>query len=33
VEKFEEDFANGFLFGELLYKFNQQPNFPEFTKK
>jgi hypothetical protein len=33
VDKFEKDFANGYLFGELLYKFNQQSNFKEFSKK
>jgi hypothetical protein len=24
VTDFENDFANGYLFGELLYKYNQQ---------
>ncbi|CDW76374.1 sperm flagellar protein 2 [Stylonychia lemnae] len=33
VKDFEKDFANGYLFGELLYKFNQQSNFKSFSKK
>lgn len=33
VTNFEEDFASGYLFGELLYKFNQQPDFEEFSTK
>ncbi len=27
----ERDFANGYLLGELLYKFNQLTNFREFS--
>ena len=30
---FEEDFASGYLFGELLYKFNQQSDFEHFSTK
>jgi len=30
---FEQDFASGYLLGELLYRFNQQENFAEFSKK
>jgi len=33
VDEFEEDFSSGYLFGELLWKFNQQANFEEFSKK
>ncbi|KAM3135116.1 hypothetical protein pb186bvf_012762 [Paramecium bursaria] len=33
VQSFENDFANGYLFGELLSKFNQQLNFDEFQDK
>ena len=33
VGDFEEDFSSGYLFGELLWKFNQQSNFEEFSKK
>ena len=33
VTDFEHDFANGFLFGELLSKYNQQLNFNEFSNK
>jgi len=33
VTDFESDFASGYLFGELLYKFNQQENFAEFSTK
>ena len=33
VQQFEQDFSNGYLFGELLFKFNQQANFKEFSKK
>lgn len=32
-ESVERDFANGYLFGELLFKFNQQSNFKEFQNK
>jgi hypothetical protein len=31
VSSFEEDFANGFLFGELLARYNQQLNFGQFV--
>ncbi|CAD8205275.1 unnamed protein product [Paramecium octaurelia] len=33
VTSFEHDFSNGYLFGELLSKFNQQLNFEEFSNK
>lgn len=33
VTSFEKDFSNGYLFGELLSKFNQQLNFDEFSNK
>jgi hypothetical protein len=33
VINFEQDFASGYLLGELLHKFNQQDNFEEFSKK
>ncbi|CAK57422.1 unnamed protein product (macronuclear) [Paramecium tetraurelia] len=33
VKSFEHDFSNGYLFGELLSKFNQQLNFEEFSNK
>ncbi|CAD8083642.1 unnamed protein product [Paramecium primaurelia] len=33
VTSFENDFSNGYLFGELLSKFNQQLNFEEFSNK
>lgn len=33
INNFEEDFHNGYLFGELLAKYNQQLNFPEFVNK
>lgn len=33
VINFEEDFASGYLLGELLYKYNQQADFVEFSKK
>lgn len=33
VTDFEEDFSSGYLFGELLWKFNQQADFEEFSKK
>ena len=33
VEDFEADFANGYLLGELLYRFNQQPTFGKFINK
>jgi hypothetical protein len=33
VTNFEDDFASGYLLGELLYKFNQQADFEQFSKK
>ena len=33
ITNFEADFANGFFFGELLSKYNQQLNFKEFDNK
>ena len=33
VENFEEDFSNGYLLGELLYKFNQLPDFQDFVDR
>ena len=33
VSNFEGDFQNGYLFGELLCKYNQQLNFAEFVNK
>lgn len=27
VSSFEQDFSNGYLFGEILAKYNQQLNF------
>lgn len=33
VADLELEFANGFLFGELLNKYNQQLNFDEFSNK
>lgn len=33
VSNFEEDFSNGYLLGELLYKFNQLHNFQDFTDR
>ena len=33
ITNFEEDFHNGFLFGELLSKFSQQLNFDQFVNK
>lgn len=33
MHNFEEDFASGYLLGELLYKFNQQSDFEEFSTK
>ena len=32
VESFGADFASGYLFGEVLNKFNLQPDFGEFSK-
>ena len=31
VTDLETDFSNGYLLGELLYKYNQQPDFHEFS--
>lgn len=31
VTDIERDMSNGFLFGELLHRFNQQPDFDKFT--
>lgn len=31
VTSFEADFANGYYFGEVLSRFNQQPDFADFT--
>jgi|688.fasta_scaffold1438208_1 hypothetical protein len=33
ISHFEEDFNNGYLFGELLQKYNQQLNFNEFQNR
>ena len=33
ITNFEEDFHNGYLFGELLNKFSQQLNFSDFVDK
>jgi len=33
VSDFERDFANGYLLGELLYKYNQQQDFAQFSRK
>jgi molybdopterin-guanine dinucleotide biosynthesis protein len=33
VDDFPDDFSNGYLFGELLYKYNQQPDFEMFADK
>lgn len=33
VHKLEKDFSNGYLLGELLYKFNQLTNLNEFKDK
>ena len=33
ISDFEKDFSSGYLLGELLYKFNQQENFPDFSTK
>jgi hypothetical protein len=33
ITNFEEDFRNGYFFGELLSKYNQQLNFSEFENK
>ena len=33
IKNLEEDFANGYYLGELLYKFNQLTNFYEFRNR
>lgn len=33
ITNFEEDFQNGYLFGELLSKYNQELNFNLFKDK
>jgi hypothetical protein len=33
ITNFEKDFSNGYLFGELLSKYNQQLNFTQFIDK
>jgi hypothetical protein len=33
VISFEKDFTNGYLFGEILARCNQQLNFKEFVNK
>lgn len=33
VTSFERDFTNGFLFGEILARYNQQLNFNEFVDR
>jgi len=33
IKNIEEDFSNGYLFGELLDKFNQITNFSEYIDK
>jgi len=33
ITSFENDFANGYLFGELLSKYNQQLNFQFFSDR
>jgi hypothetical protein len=33
ITNFEQDFASGYLLGELLYKFNQQNDFELFSTK
>ena len=33
VENFEKDFSNGYLFGELLKRYNQQDDLDSFSKK
>lgn len=33
VTSFEHDFTNGFLFGEILARYNQQLNFGEFLDR
>lgn len=33
VDSFEKDFSNGYLFGEILKRYNQQSDFEDFSKK
>jgi len=33
ITNIEQDFANGHLLGELLYKFNQLTNFRDFRNR
>jgi hypothetical protein len=33
VSYLEKEFANGYLLGELLYKFNQLTNFTDFKDR
>ncbi len=33
VSQLEKEFSNGYLLGELLYKFNQLTNFKEFKDR
>lgn len=33
ITNIEQDFANGYLFGELLYKFNQLTNIHNFENR
>lgn len=33
IKNIEQDFANGYLLGELLYKFNQLTNINEFRNE
>mmetsp|Transcript_28813 Transcript_28813/g.67053 ORF Transcript_28813/g.67053 Transcript_28813/m.67053 type:complete len:2032 (-) Transcript_28813:99-6194(-) len=33
ITNFEKDFANGYLFGEILHKFRQQDDFHQFENK
>jgi hypothetical protein len=33
IKNIEQDFSNGYLLGELLYKFNQLTNINEFRNE
>lgn len=33
IRSIEADFSNGYLLGELLYKFNQLTNFRDFSNR
>jgi len=33
ITNIEQDFSNGYLLGELLYKFNQLTNFRDFNNR